>query len=56
MGQCQTKQDVRSVLPETTSEQQPSEKFIKDTTNLTKRRIKRTRSKIIYDAVKGSKP
>ncbi len=56
MGQCQTKQDVRSVLPDNTSEQQPSENYIKDTTNLTKRRIKRTRSKIIYDAVKGSRP
>lgn len=56
MGQCQTKESIRSVLPEVTSEQQPSENYIKDATNLTKRRIRRTRSKIIYDAVKGSKP
>jgi hypothetical protein len=56
MGQCQTKQDIRSVLPENNPESLPSEKYIKDSTNLTKRRIKRTRSKIIYKVVTGSKP
>jgi hypothetical protein len=53
MGQCQTKENIRSVLPDNTSQEQPPESYIKNATNLTKRRIKRTRSKIIYDSIKG---
>ncbi len=52
MGQCQTKQSIRSVVPITSTETNIIENYIKDSTNLTKRRIKRTRSKIIYDSFK----
>jgi hypothetical protein len=52
MGQCQTKQNVKSVIPYNISESQLSENYIKESSNLTKRRLRRTRSKIIYDSFK----
>ncbi len=55
MGICSSKYDIRSVVPLNT-EIIVSEDYIKDSNNLTKRRIKRTRSKIIYDAIIKSKP
>lgn len=48
MGQCSSKYSVRSVVPY--NSEQVSEIYIQDSPNLTKRRIKRTRSKIILDA------
>jgi hypothetical protein len=50
MGQCQTKYSINSIVPYSVSESQLSENYIKDSHNLTKRREKRTRSRIIYDA------
>jgi hypothetical protein len=52
MGICSSKYDSRSVLPLNTKIIQ-EENYLKDSNNLTKRRIKRTRSKIIYDGVKS---
>jgi hypothetical protein len=53
MGTCSSKYDSRSVVPLNTKII-ISEDYLKDSNNLTKRRIKRTRSKIIYDAVKST--
>lgn len=50
MGQCQTKYSINSIVPYSVSESQLSEIYIKDSHNLTKRRMRRTRSHIIYDA------
>ena len=52
MGQCSTKQDIRSVAPE--PEPSPSENYIQNSPNLTKRRIKRTRSRIILNGLKSN--
>ena len=48
MGQCSSKPNIRSVVPY--SSEQVSEMYLQNSPNLTKRRIKRTRSKIILDA------
>ncbi len=54
MGQCQTKLNMRSVLPIST-ESVTVAVDIKDNSNHTKKRIRRTRSKIIYDIVSSPK-
>lgn len=52
MGQCSSKQNIKSVTPE--PDPSPSEIYIQDSPNLTKRRIKRTRSRIILDGLKSN--
>lgn len=51
MGQCSSKYKINSVVPY--GSENVSELYIKKSVNLTKRRIKRTRSKIIYEGLKG---
>jgi hypothetical protein len=46
MDICSSKYDIRSIVPLNT-EMIISENYIRDSNNLTKRHIKRTRSKII---------
>ncbi len=52
MGQCQTKLNMRSVSPISTESVTVA---VVDNSNHTKKRIRRTRSKIIYDIVSSPK-
>ncbi len=56
MGQCQTKLNMRSVSPISTESIAVAVAVdCKDNSNHTKKRIRRTRSKIIYDIVSSPK-
>jgi hypothetical protein len=54
MGQCCAKQKLRSVMPFPSNSQIPVT-FRLDSPNITKRRIKRTRSRILQDAITPAK-